>query len=70
MKFALNHAWRFESVCLAAVAGLFQVLVMVCVELLMYLLVVLNHDMIEVVTTFLALFVISKLDEVFFAELV
>ena len=43
---------------------------MISVELLMYLLVVVNHDMIEVVTTFLALFVISKLDEVFFAELV
>ena len=43
-------------------------MVIVSVELLMYLIVVLSHDIIEVVTTLLALYIISKFDEVFFTE--
>ena len=68
MKFALNHAWRFDTACLAAAAGFSQIVVIVSVELLMYLIVVLSHDIIEVVTTLLALYIISKFDEVFFTE--
>ena len=68
MKFALNHSWRFDSVALAWMAGLCQVVITISIELLLYLLVILSHDLIDVITTFMALFVISKLDEVFFVE--
>ena len=69
MKFALNHAWRFDNANMAAAAGLSQVLVILSIEILIYLIVVLSHDIVDVVTTFLVLFVISKFDEVFFSEL-
>ena len=38
-------------------------------ELLLYLIVTLSHDIIDVVTIFIALFVVSKLDEVFYQEM-
>ena len=69
MKFALNHFWRFDSVGVAFMSGLLQTLMIVFVQLLLFSIVVLSHDIIEVMTHFLALFVVSKLDEVFFSEL-
>lgn len=69
MKFALNHAWRFDSAWLAAIAGLCQIIVVVFVETLMYLLAVLSHDIVEVIMSFIALYVICKFDEVFYLGL-
>ena len=69
MKFALNHYWRFSSVWLAFAAGFCQLIMVVFVELLLYLIIVLSHEIIDVITHFLALYVISKLDEFLFSEL-
>ena len=69
MKFALNHKWRFQSSNLAIFAGLTQVLTIVFVELILFSLVVLSHEILEVIVSFIALFAVSRLDEVFFSEL-
>ena len=39
------------------------------IELILYFFVILTHDLIEVLTTFIALYVLSRLDEVFSLEL-
>jgi len=69
MKFALNHSWRFDSVALAWLCGLSQVLITISIEILLYVLVVLSHDLLEVITTAVALAVVAKLHEVFSVEL-
>ena len=69
MKFALNHYWRFDSTSLAFISCLCQIIVMIYSEALFYLIVVLEHDIIEVIMNFLALYFICKLDEIIPTEL-
>jgi ABC-type thiamin/hydroxymethylpyrimidine transport system permease subunit len=69
MKFSLNHTWRFDSVALAWLSGLCQTLITLFIEILLYALVILSHDLIDVLTTFMALYVVSRLDEFFILEL-
>ena len=42
---------------------------MISIELILYFFVILSHDLIDVLTTFIALYVLSRLDEVFSLEL-
>lgn len=66
MKFSLNHFWRFHSFAIAFLSGLLQALVLIGVQLIMFTIVTLSHDLVEVVTHFLALYAIALLDEAFF----
>lgn len=68
MKFALNHSWRFNSVALAWVCGFSQVVITVSIEVLLYVLVVLSHELLEVITAAVALAVLAKLHEIFSFE--
>jgi len=68
MKFALNHYWRFDSSSLAIKSSLCQIVVMIFTEALFYMIVVLEHDIIEVIMNFLALYFITKLDEIILTE--
>ena len=68
MKFALNHSWRFNSVALAWTCGLSQMVITVSIEVLLYVLVVLSHELLEVITAAVALAVLAKLHEVFSVE--
>ena len=69
MKFALNHHWRFDSTSLAFISCFCQIIVMIYSEALFYLIVVLEHDIIEVIMNFMALYFICKLDEMILTEL-
>jgi len=65
MKFALNHSWRFDWVIVAFAAGCSQVLLTASLEVLLYALLAISHDLVQVITVFVAINVLSKLEEVF-----
>lgn len=70
MKFAINHKWKFARWRYAYLAGLGQVVITLGVAVLSYFVIVFSGTVIEIVKDFLALQVISQLDDYFFIEYV
>ena len=69
MKFALNHGWRFNSMILAWTCGFCEVATTVSVEIILYFLVVLCQDLLEVITSAVALTVLAKMPSILSLEL-
>jgi len=68
MKFALNHKWKFRHWRSAFLSGYMQVLMVLIVTIISYFIIIFNDDIIEIVKDFLAIEVISALDDYFFSE--
>ena len=68
MKFALNHKWKFTNWRLAYCSGLGQVIITMIVTVINYFIIIFTGDIIEMVKDFLAVKVISELDDYFFFE--
>ena len=68
MKFALNHKWKFTRWRLAYMSGLGQVIITMLVTCINYFIIIFSADIIEMVKDFLAIKVISELDDYFFFE--
>ena len=68
MKYALNHKWKFSNWRLAYCSGLGQVIITGIVTIINYFIIIFTGDIIEMVKDFLAVKVISELDDYFFFE--
>ena len=68
MKYALNHSWKFESWGLAFLSGLCQMVMVLFTTIINYSIIIFTDDIIEIVKDFLAIVVITELDDYFFAE--
>ena len=68
MKYALNHKWKFSNWRLAYASGLGQVIITMIVTIINYFIIIFTGDIIEMVKDFLAVKVISELDDYFFFE--
>lgn len=66
MKYCLNHTWKFQKPIQAFLAGLLQTSMIMFVVILNYFAILLEENPIEIVMNFLALMVISELDDYFF----
>ena len=66
MKFASNHPWKFENVTSAFFSGFLQATAVFFVAILNYYIIMAATEVIEVVMNFLALLVISEIDDFFF----
>ena len=67
MKFALNHPWKFDSCWQAWVAGFLQTMILILVSVCNYLVIISMQNVSDVLINFLALLVISELDNFFYA---
>ena len=68
MKFALNHKWKFMRWRYAYAAGLAQVIITCLVSIISFFVIIFETTVLDIVKDFLALLVISQLDDYFFAE--
>ena len=66
MKYSLNHPWKFETPKNAFFAGMLQTLVLIMVTFCNYFVIIGEKDVSNVLINFLALLVISELDNFFF----
>ena len=68
MKFALNHKWKFSAWYLAFLSGFTQFLITLLVTIINYFVISFITDILDMVKDFLAIKVISELDDYFFSE--
>lgn len=68
MKFALNHKWKFSSWQLAFLSGFTQFLITFFVTVINYFVIIFQNQILDIVKDFLAIKVISELDDYFFVE--
>ena len=69
MKYALNHVWRFEDWKIAYLAGLLQATIIIFIEFVNFLAILTSFTVLDVVMNFLALVVISEIDDFFYCSL-
>ena len=62
MKYALNHKWKFSSWHLAFFAGFCQFVITFSVTLINYFVIIFQNQILDIVKDFLAIKVISELD--------
>ena len=68
MKFALNHKWKFTLWHFAFLSGFCQFFITLLVTIINYFIIIFSNDILEIVKDFLAIKVISELDDYFFIE--
>ena len=66
MKYVLNHLWKFETPFLAWFSGFLQTSMIAFIVILNYFAIMLEEAPIDIVMNFLALVVITELDNYFF----
>jgi len=66
MKYALNHTWKFANEGLAFRAGLFQILVVMWLELANLFVLISATDIADVIKDFIAFMIISDFDDILF----
>ena len=66
MKYSINHPWKFEYWFIAFLVSFSQVIVLIMVELICLGLLLLQEDVLEVLMNFLALTIITELDDYLF----
>lgn len=66
MKYALNHRWKFEYPVMAILASTLQTLMNMTVVILNYEAILLSDNTMDIVMDFLALVVVSELDDYFY----
>ena len=66
IKYALNHRWKFEYPKMAILAGTLQTLMNMTVVILNYEAILLSDNTMDIVMDFLALVVVSELDDYFY----
>ena len=66
MKYAVNHPWKFRSWSAAFVIGLLEVSVMILVQATNMFVLLSNNTVVNVVTNFLAILIISRFDDFMF----
>ena len=59
MKYALNHPWKFEQATLACFAGFIQIMTIIVLELVLYILLLMKNNHIDILMSFVALIFIS-----------
>jgi len=69
MKFSINHRYKFEKPNLAFCSGLAQVLIMMALILINYYVIMAAESVLDVIMNFLALMVISEIDDKFYEML-
>ena len=68
MKFVINHKWKFKEWRKAYLCGLAQVSITIMVTVINYFVIIFSPSIIDIVKDFLAIKVISELDDYFFSE--
>ena len=68
MKYAINHKWKFSRWRYAFLSGLGQTLIGYLVAVISYFVIIFDTTVLDIVKDFVALEVISQLDEYFFVE--
>ena len=66
MKYAVNHPWKFHNWGAAFGIGLLEVSVMLLVQATNMFVLLSNNTVVNVVTNFLAILIISKFDDFMF----
>jgi|LakMenE18May11ns_1017448.scaffolds.fasta_scaffold9430595_2 hypothetical protein len=69
MKFANNHAYRFENYRIAWLAGCMQMIMIVTVEMVNFLVILNSNSILDVMMNFMALAIIAEFDDFFFSAL-
>jgi hypothetical protein len=69
MKFANNHAYRFENYTIAWLAGCMQMIMIVTVEMVNFLVILNSNSILDVMMNFMALAIIAEFDDFFFSAL-
>ena len=69
MKFVSNHKFRFSSPGIAFITGLLLTLMVVCCELVNFLVLICSRDTLEIVINFMGLVVIAEFEEFLSASL-
>jgi len=69
MKFCINHRYKFERPVLAFSSGLAQALIMMALILINYYVIMAAESVMDVIMNFLALMVISEIDDQFYEML-
>ena len=68
MKYALNHKWKFQNWYLACLSGFASASISIAVTIISYFIISFADDIIDIVKDFLAIQVISQLDDYFLSE--
>ena len=69
MKYTLNHPWKFNSWFIAFLVNFFQFIALVLVESVCIALLLLQDTVLDVLMNFLALTIITQLDDFLFQTL-
>lgn len=66
MKFSLNHDYRFNNYVYPFLAGFLQAVSIIVIELVSFVVIMSSATYLDVVMNFLALYVISEFDDIFY----
>lgn len=66
MKYALNHPWKFRSWFMAFIIGFAQFSAVILVEAVNLAVLLTNNTILDIIMNFLAIVIISELDDYFF----
>ena len=66
MKYACNHHWKFEDYRVAFLAGFLQTIAIMTVELVNFIVILLESNIIEIVMNHMAIVVISQFGNFFY----